>query len=84
MEPGGSNPRQWPVNFGDPRVQFSYPFALSPDGEHVALVGPDATGRYGVIHMMRLDGTGRKQLTFPPESLSSAAVGAAVTSGRLN
>jgi Tol biopolymer transport system component len=78
MVPDGSNPQQWPVNLGNPRVQFSYPFALSPDGAHVAFVGPDATGNYGVIHMMRLDGTGRKQLTFPPDSLSSAAVGTAV------
>lgn len=69
MEPVGSTPRRWPVNFGNPRVQLSYPFALSPDGEHVAFVDADATGRFGVIHMMRFDGTGRTQLTFPPDSL---------------
>lgn len=70
MRSDGSDPRVWPVSFGNPSVQFSYPFALSPDGQHVAFVDADATGRFGVIHMMRLDGTGRKQLTFPPDSLS--------------
>jgi len=69
MEAGGSNPREWPVNFGNPRVQYSYPFQLSPDGEHVAFIGPDATRSYGVLHMMRLDGTGHKQLTFPLDPL---------------
>lgn len=65
MRPDGSGLREWPVNLGDPLVPFSYPFQLSPDGEHVAFVGADATGRYGVIHMMKLDGSGQKQLTFP-------------------
>src|SRR5262245_17231651 len=66
------------VNLGKPAVRFSYPFQISPDGEHVVFVGPDATGKYGVIRMMKLDGTGHKQLTSPPDSLSSAAVGAAL------
>jgi len=63
------------VNFGNPRVQYSYPLQLSPDGEHVAFVGPDATRRYGVINIMRLDGTGHKQLTFPLDPLLGESVG---------
>jgi len=61
----GTGLRQWPVNLGEPRVTFAFPFALSRVGQRVAFVGLDGTATGGVIWAMNLDGTGRRQLTQP-------------------
>jgi Tol biopolymer transport system component len=62
---GGSGVREWPVNFGSPGVQVGFPFAVSRDGCCVAATAVDSTGTHGVIWAMRLDGSGRIQLTLP-------------------
>jgi Tol biopolymer transport system component len=61
----GTGLRKWPVNLGDPRVTFAFPFQLDQSGLRVAFVGLDATGKRGVIWTMNLSGTNRKQLTRP-------------------
>jgi len=61
----GTGLRQWPVNLGDPRVQFAFPFQLDRTGQRVAYVGLDSTGKRGVIWTMNLDGTHRHQVTRP-------------------
>ncbi len=63
VAPDGTALARWPVNLGDPRVQLGFPFALSRDGQRVAFVGLDTTGTYGVIWMMRIDGSDRRQLS---------------------
>jgi Tol biopolymer transport system component len=59
----GSGLRRRSVNLGDPRVQFGFPFALSPDGSRVAFIGRDPTGTMGVLWTMNPDGRNRRQLT---------------------
>ncbi len=61
----GTGLRRWPVNLGDPRVTFAFPFVLSPDGQRVAFVGLDVTKRIGVIWTKGLDGSGPRQITQP-------------------
>ncbi len=59
----GTGLQEWGVNLGDPDVQFGFPFVLTPDGRRVAFVGKNPTATMGVLWVMNLDGTGRRQLT---------------------
>ncbi|HEY3216600.1 MAG TPA: hypothetical protein VGK93_08925 [Candidatus Eisenbacteria bacterium] len=60
----GAGLRRWPVSLGDPRVQFGFPFDLSrAASQKTVFVGLDSTGASGVVTMMNLDGSRRKQLT---------------------
>jgi Tol biopolymer transport system component len=59
----GTGLHQWPVNLGDPRVQFGFPFELSRVGQRTAFIGLDSTGTAGVLTVMNIDGSGRKQLS---------------------
>jgi Tol biopolymer transport system component len=61
----GTGLRQWPVNLGDSRVQFGFPFELSRVGQRTTFIGLDSTGTAGVLTVMNLDGSGRKELTRP-------------------
>ena len=61
----GSGLREWVPNLGDPHVTKGYPFELKADGEEVAGVALDSTGTIGVIRIMRLDGSGKRQITGP-------------------
>lgn len=65
----GSGLQQWPVKLDDPRVQFGYMFRLSPNGQRTAFIGLDSTGTAGVLTVMNLDGSGRRQLSrrFQPQ-----------------
>jgi hypothetical protein len=58
----GTGLARWPVNLGDPGAQFGFPFDLSRDGQNTAFVGVDSTGQHGITTIMRVDGSGRKQL----------------------
>ncbi len=62
----GSALRRWPVNLGNPDVFGGFPFSIDRNGSRVAFVAPDSTEMYGVINVMNIDGSGRKQLTKPP------------------
>jgi len=46
-------------------------FRLSPNGQRTAFIGLDSTGTAGVLTVMNLDGSGRKQLSrkFQPPVL---------------
>lgn len=59
----GSGARRWSVNFGDPGVMLSYPFALAGTPDRCAAGGRDSLGGSGVIILMNLDGSHRVQLT---------------------
>jgi len=67
----GTGLQQWPVTLDDARVQFGYMFRLSPNGQRTAFIGLDSTGTAGVLTVMNLDGSGRKQLSrkFQPPVL---------------
>lgn len=65
MNADGSGLRRWPVNLGDPRVTFAFPFDLGSIGDVVAFVGLDSGRKRGVIWTMKLNGSDRRQLTFP-------------------
>lgn len=61
----GTGLRRWPVNLGDPRVTFAFPFELSRAVSRVAFVGLDSGRKRGVIWTMNLDGSDRRQITMP-------------------
>jgi len=59
----GTGLQQWPVLLDDPRVQFGYTFRLSPNGQRTAFIGLDSMRTAGVLTVMNVDGSGRKQLS---------------------
>jgi Tol biopolymer transport system component len=63
LDTSGGNPRQWSVILGDPRVQFGFPCRFA--NLKVAFTGLDLTGTQGVVWIENIDGSGKRQLTFP-------------------
>lgn len=66
VDADGSNLVRWPANLGDPRVFGGFPPGISIDGRRVAIVGVDSAGRAGVIQVMNVDGSNKRQLTSLP------------------
>lgn len=53
----------WRAAIGDSRVQFGWPFALSPNGALASFVGLDDTGTKGVLVLEKTTGGPIRQLT---------------------